>query len=348
MELGGKSVKEGLGRGGIAAALEAELIRAGTGWPRIQVVAHHGDACEGGVSAHLMRAGKSCAGFPKTPCSRIGESGEMGGAFFALGGGGNHLGLGVVRQEGCVHEAGLGTPVLAGEEMDAGFDSPVAVLLAKASDGGTVQAEECHPADFRIEGVDRTEAGRPEPQEFRFPVFELFIEGVVEVGKVEAPGMLAHRDPGGFGKGKPVVRASQDGQAEGFRPEEGWRKTEGRGGGGIVRHRTQASYRATKKPRFGKRIRGQWRCRRDQQWLRLGGSEVRATCLVTGNLICVHQTGFAGFVQGGDIAFGRFDKGVLVTGFGGSGHSLGKGLEATLDLTVLKRAGLGLANVFLS
>ncbi len=138
MEVGGKPVKEGLGRGGIAAALEAKLIRTGTGRTCVEAVAHDGEACEGGVGAHLMRAGKSSAGLPKTPCSRSGESGEISAAFFALGGGGNHLGLGVVRQKRCVHESGLRTPILAGEEMDAGFEPPVAVLLAQACDRRTV------------------------------------------------------------------------------------------------------------------------------------------------------------------------------------------------------------------
>ncbi len=56
--------------------------------------------------------------------------------------------------------------------------------------------------------MDRTEAGRLEPQEFGFPVFELFIEGVIKVGKVEAPRVFAHRDPGRFAKSNPVIGAS--------------------------------------------------------------------------------------------------------------------------------------------
>lgn len=79
----------------------------------------------------------------------------------------------------------------------------------------------------------------------------------------------------------------------------------------------------------------------------LSRGELRATGLVTGDFVGVHETGLAGFVECGDVTFGCFGKGVLVTGFSGGGHFFGKGLEATLNLTVLKRAGLGLANVFL-
>jgi hypothetical protein len=141
--------------------------------------------------------------------------------------------------------------------MDAGFDSPVAVLLAEAGDGGTVEAEEREPAEFRIEVINGTETGGFKAEEFGFLVLELSVKGGIEIGEVEVPGVLAHRNARRFGKGEPIVGAGEDRESQWFGAEEGRWETEGGRGGGIVRRRTQGLFRATKKPRFGKRIQGQ-------------------------------------------------------------------------------------------
>lgn len=254
-EVGGEAIKERLGNG-ISPARVAEPPGKGTGGAAVKDISHDGNSGKGGMGAYLMRAQVAGAGFPEAPVFSQGETGKTGGAFFALGGRGDHLGLGVMRQEGGIYGAGFGAAVFPGEEVNAGYDTPVAVLLAEACDCGTVQPEESDAAVFGIEVVDRTETGGLEPEEFGFFVLQLGVESGIEIGVFQVPRVFAHRNGGRLGKGDPIGSETEDRKAQGIGAQE--RRGEAEGGRrGIFGSRTQGLSRATKKPRFGKRIRGQ-------------------------------------------------------------------------------------------
>ncbi len=252
MEMSGEAVKEQLGRCGATA-----VPGGGTGGAAVEGVAHDGDAGKGGVGTRLMRAQVTRTRFPKTPIPSCSEAGKAGGAFFALGGGGNHLGLSVVWQERGIDTAGFGAAILVGEEMNGGFDRAVAVLFAQNGDGGTVQAEEGDATACGVEVVNGTETGSAQPEQFGFLVLKLDVEGGIEIGVSEVPGVLTHGNSGRFRKSDPIGGKGKDGQAQGFRPEQRRREADGGRCGGIFGRRGQGLFRATKKPRFGKRIRGQ-------------------------------------------------------------------------------------------
>lgn len=252
MEMSGEAVKELRGRGGAAAVPSGR-----TGGAAVEGVAHNRDASKGGVGTRLMRAQVTRTGFPKTPITSCSKAGKAGGAFFALGGRGNHLGLGVVWQEGGIDAAGSGASILAGEEMNGGFDRAVAVLFAQRSNSGAVQAEESDATACGVEVVNGTETGSAQPEQFGFLVLKLDVEGRIEIGVSEVPGVLTHGNSGRFRKGDPMGGKGKDGQAQGFRAEQRRRKADGGLCGGIFGRRDQGLFRATKKPRFGKRIRGQ-------------------------------------------------------------------------------------------